>query len=131
MSSLTLKQFQEQVSELLLRHRSMLDVLSKYQQSNATVQRSVVKSITDCGCVQIHAGKQQYAKDMTIEEAKNSLDTHMNGHLCENCLEVVSAELGKNLFYMASLCNLLNINLENVIAKESEKCNTLGFFNLS
>ncbi|WNQ14134.1 DUF1573 domain-containing protein [Paenibacillus aurantius] len=131
MNSLSLNQFQEQVSELLLRHRSVLDVLSKFQQSNAAVQRSVTKAITECGCVQVHAGKQQYSKEMTIEDAKKLLDTHMNGHLCENCLEIVSAEMGKNLFYMASLCNLLDIDMENVVDNESKKCSTLGYFNLS
>ncbi|WJH36395.1 DUF1573 domain-containing protein [Paenibacillus sp. CC-CFT747] len=131
MNTLSLNQFQEQVSELLLRHRSVLDVLSKFQQSNAAVQRSVTKAITECGCVQVHAGKQQYSKEMTIEDAKKLLDTHMNGHLCENCLEIVSAEMGKNLFYMASLCNLLDIDMENVVDNESKKCSTLGYFNLS
>lgn len=131
MNSLSLTQFQEQVSELLLRHRSVLDVLSKYQQSNAAVSRSVIKATTECGCIQVHAGKQHYSTEMTIEDARKLLDTHMNGHLCENCQDVVAAELGKNLFYMASLCNLLDINLEKVLVDESKKCSTLGFFNLS
>lgn len=131
MSSLSLKQFQEQVSELLLRHRSVLDVLSKYTQSGAAVQRSVAKAITECGCIQVHAGKQHYSTEMTIEDAKKLLDTHMNGTLCENCVEVVSAEIGRNLFYTASLCNLLGINLEEVLEEESKRCSTLGFFNMS
>ena len=73
MSSLTLKQFQDQVSELLLRHRSLLDVLSKFQQSGAATNRSVVKSITECGCIQVHAAKQEYHPEMTLDEAKDVL----------------------------------------------------------
>jgi hypothetical protein len=131
MDSLTLKQFQDQVSELLLRHRSLLDVLSKFQQSNAAVNRSVVKSITECGCIQVNAVKQDYQDEMTLQEAKKTQDTHVDGQLCEHCLEVVSSEIGKNLFYMSALGNLLDVNLEEVVEKESKKCSTLGLFNMS
>ena len=131
MSSLDLKQFQTQVSELLLRHRSLLDVLSKYQQSNAAANRAVVKAITDCGCIQVHASKQKYTSNLTLDQAKELVDTHVTGELCENCLDVVGAELGKNLFYIASLCNLLDLDLQGIVEKESDKCSTLGRFNLS
>ncbi|UJF33655.1 DUF1573 domain-containing protein [Paenibacillus hexagrammi] len=131
MSSLTLKQFQDQVSELLLRHRSLLDVLSKFQQTNAATNRSVIKSITECGCIQIHAAKQEYHQEMTLDEAKDVLGTHVNGELCEHCKEVVSAELGRNLFYMAALSNLLKVDMDQVVENESKKCSTLGLFNMS
>lgn len=131
MSAPHLKHFQDQVSELLLRHRSLLDVLSKYQQSNSSVGRSIVKAITECGCIEINATKQKYDENMTMEEAKEVLETHLNGELCEQCRDIISSELGKNLFYMSSLCNVLDINLEEVVSSESNKCSTLGFFNMS
>lgn len=131
MSVLNLKEFQGQVSELLLRHRSLLDVLSKYQQSNSSVNRSVIKSITECGCIEVNAKKQKYSEDMTRDQASNLLETHMSGVPCEQCIEVIGAELGKNLFYMSALCNLLQIDLEEVVTTESKKCSTLGFFNMS
>lgn len=131
MNSLSLKEFQDQISALLLRHRSMLDVLSKFQQSNAAANRAVVKAITDCGCVQVHASKQRYTPDMTLEQAKERLDSHISGDVCENCKDIIAAELGKNLFYMASLCNLLDMDMEKVVSQESAKCSTLGYFNLS
>ncbi|RAU94564.1 DUF1573 domain-containing protein [Paenibacillus sp. YN15] len=131
MSSPSLKEFQDQVGELLLRHRSVLDVLSKFQQSNAAANRAVMKSVTECGCIQVHAGKQNYTRDMTLEQAKEQLGTHLEGQVCENCKEVIASELGRNLFYMASLCNLLDLNLDKVVSQESTKCSTLGLFNLS
>lgn len=131
MSSLSLKEFQDQVSELLLRHRSVLDVLSKFTQSNAGVQRSVAKAITECGCIQVHAGRQQYTSEMTINDAKRLLETHVAGDLCESCVDIVASEVGKNLFYMASLCNLLGVDLQKVVEDESKRCSTLGFFNMS
>ncbi|MFC0212849.1 DUF1573 domain-containing protein [Paenibacillus chartarius] len=131
MSALTLKEFQDQVSELLLRHRSLLDVLSKFQQTGAAVNRAVVKSITECGCIELNATKQGYSPEMTLEEAKNVLDSHVNGQLCEHCREVVSAEIGRNLFYMSALGNLLKLDLQETVEDESKKCTTLGLFTLS
>ncbi len=126
-----MQEFQDQVSELLLRHRSLLDVLSKFQQSNSSVNRSVIKAITECGCIEVNAKKQPYSADLTQEQLKEILETHVSGKLCEQCQDVVSAELGRNLFYMSALCNLLQVDLEEVIADESRKCSTLGFFNMS
>lgn len=131
MSSLSLKEFQDQVADLLLRHRSVLDVLSKFQQSNAAASRAVIKAVTDCGCIQVHASKQAYSSDMTLEQAQEQLATHLSGQACENCKEVIASELGRNLFYLASLCNLLDMDLDKVVAQESAKCSTLGLFNLS
>lgn len=68
---------------------------------------------------------------LRIEEAQHKLGTHVQGHLCENCKEIVSDQLGKNMFYISALCNLLDIKLEDVVERESKKCSTLGFFNMS
>lgn len=131
MSGLTLKQFQDQVSDLLLRHRSLLDVLSKSQQSSASVNRSVIKSVTECGCISLQANKQPYRNELTLEEAKDLIQTHINGSLCENCVDAITVQLGKHLFYLSALCNLLDLDLDDIVAKESQKCSTLGLFNLS
>ncbi|KAA8995987.1 DUF1573 domain-containing protein [Paenibacillus spiritus] len=131
MSSPTLQDFQDQVAELLLRHRSLLDVLSKNGQSSASVNRAVVKAITECGCIQLHATKQVFEPGDSLEQAKEHAGTHVEGELCENCREVVGSELGRELFYMSALCNLLGIRMDEVVAKESQKCATLGLFNMS
>ncbi len=131
MSAPTLQEFQQQVSELLLRHRSMLDVLSKFGQTGAAVNRAVTKAVTECGCIEIQASKQPYSDDPELESAKQLLGTHMNGHVCENCRDVLKNELGRHLFYMSALCNLLEIDLGEVLSAESDKCSTLGIFNLT
>lgn len=131
MSAPSLQAFQDQVGELLLRHRSLLDVLSKNGQSSASVNRAVVKSVTECGCIELHAGKQKFESGVSLEEARENAGTHVQGELCENCREVIASELGRELFYMSALCNLLGINMEDVITSESRKCATLGLFNLS
>ncbi|MCM3750168.1 DUF1573 domain-containing protein [Paenibacillus pasadenensis] len=131
MSAPTLNEFQQQVSELILRHRSVLDVLSKFGQTGAAVNRAVAKTVTECGCVEIQATKQPYSDDPELETAKKLLETHMDGSVCENCRDVLKAELGRNLFYMSALCNLLEIDLDEVVKAESAKCSTLGVFNLT
>lgn len=131
MSAPTLEQFQQQVSELLLRHRSLLDVMSKYGQASTSVNRAVTKAITECGCVELNARKQVFPADLGLDEAKDQLDSHMDGDLCEHCKDVLKSELGKNLFYMSALCNQLGIKLEEVVEAESKKCSTLGMFNLT
>ena len=68
MKDIMLENFQYVVSELLVRNKSILDVLSKYQQSNAKVVRSIIKAITHCGCIQVKAGKQNIPEDATLTD---------------------------------------------------------------
>ncbi|MFC4075445.1 DUF1573 domain-containing protein [Salinithrix halophila] len=125
-----LEAFQQQVSELLLRHRSFLDVSSKFQESNSRINRAVTKSVTECGCMEIQASCQPFQGDLPLTEMKDQVHTHLSGRLCDHCLDVVKEEMGKNLFYMTALCNLLDISLEEVVEKEANKLSTLGVFNL-
>ncbi|RCX14023.1 DUF1573 domain-containing protein [Fontibacillus phaseoli] len=131
MSAPSLQSFQDQVSELLLRHRSLLDVMSKMGQTNAAAVRSVTKAVTECGCVELHATKQEFEPGMSLEQAKERINQHVQGELCENCRDAISNELGRSLFYTSALCNLLGIELDEVLEKESQKCSTLGLFNMS
>lgn len=131
MGKIRLDEFQEQVSQLLIRHRSILDVLSKTQESTARVNRALTKAVTECGCVEVTAHKQPYDPGKTLQENQSHLDTHFSGPLCEHCREVLTAELGKNLFYLAALCNITDIQLSDVIETEARRLNTLGVFNMS
>lgn len=131
MSAPSLQEFQEQVSELLLRHRSLLDVVTKFSQSNASVNRAVAKSITECGCIELTARPQGFSDQMELDQARQKSKSHMTGQLCETCQDAIRGEMGKNLFYLSALCNALDIQLDEVVAKESDKCSTLGWFNLT
>lgn len=131
MSAQSLKPFQDQVSNVLIRHRSLLDVMSKFGQTNASVNRAVTKAITECGCIEVEAGKQPYDRELTPAQIRELADTHVKGDLCETCMESVVKELGRNLFYMSALGNLLRVDLDDVLAHETRKMQTLGFFNLS
>jgi len=118
--------FQNAVSESLLRHKSILDILSKLNESEARINRAVAKSVTNCGCLKINAAKQQRPEDIDIESFSQCLKTHLEGTLCENCREVLEREIGNNLFYLTSLCNVLDLNLYDILLKEYDKIDTLG-----
>ena len=100
--------FQDMVSEVLIRHRSILDCLSKYQESTARVNRSIIKTVTDCGCISINANKKQYPPMDSLKECGKYMDSHIKGKMCEQCREVIAEEMGKHLFYLAALCNILD-----------------------
>jgi hypothetical protein len=128
MKDIIFDEFQNSVNESLLRHKSILDLMSKYTESSARVNRAIAKAVTNCGCIKINATKQHLLEGSSMEDLCDSLNTHVEGELCDNCREVIEREMGNNLFYLTSLCNDLDINLYDILLKEQDKINTLGKF---
>jgi len=124
-------EFQYTVGELLIRHQSILDVTSKLQETNARVNRAIMKAVTACGCIKISAAKQEIQADASLIDLKKLLNSHLEGNLCPHCRETVETELGKSLFYMAALCNLLDLNLYDIFIKEHKTLDTLRVFNFT
>ncbi|MBU5455689.1 DUF1573 domain-containing protein [Caproiciproducens sp. MSJ-32] len=120
--------FQNDVNELLLRHKSILDIITKYNEASSRVSRAVAKAVTNCGCIKISAKKQNLPEE--LDDFKISLDSHLKGKICDNCREIIESEIGNSMFYLSALCNTLDISLYDVLLKESEKLNILGKFNL-
>jgi len=130
LNDIMVDQFQYTVAELLVRNKSILDQITKFQDSNGRVNRGIVKSVTQCGCVKINAEKQALPLDYSFEEIQNSMKTHLEGKLCENCRDLIEKDIGRNLFYLASICNTLDLNLYDIILKELERIKMLGKYNL-
>ncbi|SHE45865.1 DUF1573 domain-containing protein [Clostridium fallax] len=120
--------YQNSINESLLRHKSILDILSKYQESQSRVNRAICKAVTNCGCITINAEKQNTLDNYSLDDLNQCLNTHLNGELCDNCREIIEQEIGNNLFYLTSLCDTLNLNLYDILLKEYDKINTLGKF---
>ena len=131
MKDLLCDEFQNTVSELLIRHQSILDVLSKFQESSARINRGITKAVTNCGCLKIVAEKRDMPEDISITELKDYFDSHLNGELCPICRDIIEAELGRALFYMAAMCNHLDLNLYDILIKEHKKLLTLRHFNFT
>lgn len=128
MKDIIFDNFQNDVNESLLRHRSILDITTKLAEANARVNRALAKSVTNCGCIEISAKKQNTFSD--TNELNPSLSTHIEGELCNNCREVIETEIGNSIFYLTSLCNCLDLNLYDIFLKEENKINILGKFTL-
>lgn len=123
--------FQASVEQYLIRHQSILDLLSKTQETNARINRAVTKAVTQCGCVEIKGKRNVLSNESDLKDLKASLTSQVEGVLCEHCTDVIEQEIGKNLFYLTGLCNTLGLSLEDVLNKEHQKIKTLRFFNLT
>ncbi len=126
MKDIIFDNFQNDVDESLLRHRSILDIMTKLNESNARVNRAIAKSVTNCGCIEISAKKQNPFND--DNSLNPSLSNQIEGSLCNNCRDIIEAEIGNNIFYLTSLCNCLDLNLYDILLKEENKINLLGKF---
>ena len=101
MKDIIFDDFQNSVDDSLLRHRSILDIMSKYTESTARENRAITKAVTNCGCIKINADKQTLLNDnMSMDELNSCLQSHISGKLCDNCREIIEKEMGNNLFYL-------------------------------
>ena len=108
--------FQKTVSEFLVRNRSILDVMTKLQDSATRVNRALAKTVTSCGCLRIEASKQELPDDVSFSQVADYVKSHIEGELCPNCADVIESELGNAIFYIAATCCLLDIDLQDVLA---------------
>lgn len=137
MKDVIFDQFQDAVDSSLLRHRSILDILTKLQESESRVNRSIIKAVTNCGCIKIKAEKQnlnsifdnENSENVSLDDLTIPLSSHIEGCVCENCRKVIERELGNHLFYITSLCNSLNISLYDILLNEYKNINTFDKMN--
>lgn len=121
--------FQNQVEDVLIRHKSILDIITKLDEYTSRINRAVVKSVTSCGCIKINATKQDYNR-ASLEEIKNNMENHVEGNLCPGCKEILQEEIGAYLFYLSALCNALDIKMSDALLKEYSNMKALGIFSL-
>lgn len=121
--------FQNEVSQILIRHKSILDIMTKLDEYNARINRAVAKSVTTCGCIEIHATRQDFDSD-SFENLALNAKSHVEGNICESCNDVLEEEIGSYLFYLTSLCDTLGMNLHDVLEKEFDRIKTLGIYSL-
>ena len=125
-----LNQFQEDVTNVLVRHKSLLDVITKFQESCSRVNRAVVKSASNCGCIEIIGKHQKVPSDATYEEINQFLSNNIVGELCDVYRDKVEQEIGNCLFYLAAVSSTLNIELSDIMEKQWKNIKTLGKFSL-
>lgn len=131
MPQIPFAEFQETVAEHLVRHKSVVDALSKFQEACAQVNRAVCKAVTTCGCLEINAGKQEISEGATLADIADDTKTHLKGALCSNCREAVDSSVGNCLFYITAVCSVLDLDIEEIVAKEHDRITTLGHYSLT
>lgn len=130
MKDIIVDDFQNAVAESLIRHKSIIDIVTKLGESNSRINRALAKSVTHCGCINISAHKQRVPNDTDIKDISNLLSHQIEGKLCDNCKEVLEDEIGKHLYYIAALCEALDINMFDVLLNEYDQIQTLGKFTM-
>lgn len=127
-----LETFQTFVNSILIRNKSILDQTTKLQDACTHLCRTVSKSATTCGCISINAHKQPYPinEDLSMDDLKILMETHINGKLCPNCQELVEKEIGRIFFYLGAIANTLNLSLSEILENEKKHTELLGKFSL-
>lgn len=125
-----LEKFQNNASEALIRNSNLLDILTKITDASSRVNRSVIKSITQCGCLSIATQKAELPENPDYEMLKQFRSEHLTGDICPVCKEKIEEEIGKLEFFIAGLCTAVNLSLQNVVEKEDSRLESLGKFML-
>ncbi|SET72955.1 hypothetical protein SAMN05660297_03299 [Natronincola peptidivorans] len=131
MKNFSLEEFQHKVDDVLVRHKSILDILTKLQESSARINRAVAKSATVCGCIQLNIKKQETPSNITFSEMKEYMSTHVEGALCPTCKEKIHQEISTNIFYITALCNVFDMDIEELVKSYHDNhLKTLGKYGL-
>ncbi len=130
MKDLIIDQFQNSVEEVLIRHVSLLDIITKFSEASSKVNRAVAKSITACGCLELSNCSKDLPEDAVYDQLKDHGHTTLKGELCPVCREKIESEIGNLMFYLAAMCNKADVNMYDVFLKEYDRIKTLGKFNL-
>mgnify|MGYP005816373187 CR=1 FL=1 len=131
--------FQEAVQGSLLAERSVLDVSARLIEASNRVQRALFYAATNCGCVSIEVGRPSThgtsAESLATKTAAASASMVSNrstpsitGSLCESCRDTLEAEMGRQMYYLAVLCNATDASLYDILIKELRRLTTLGEF---
>lgn len=128
MEDVLCREFQGTVARYLARHKSVLDVMSKLHEAGSRTNRAVAKAVTSCGCIRVNAARQTVPSDSDFRDIARHMSSHVDGDLCEGCRDILETEIGHQLLYLAGLCEILRLDLGQVLAKERDRLNALGPF---
>jgi hypothetical protein len=126
---LLFSEFQSTVQENVIRHKSLIDGMTKLEESVSRVNRAIAKSVTSCGCIQIVAEKHAIPEGLSLGQLRDLLDTGVRGQLCESCQDAIESELGSSMYYLTSLMNALGLSLYDCLLTELQRVKALGVFN--
>jgi hypothetical protein len=124
-------QFQETVADSLIRHKGVVDAMTKLQEAVARVNRAVAKAANNCGCIRIVAEKPVIPEEASLADVRGLIDTDVEGTICEHCRDVIETEVGSTLFYLTAVLNTVDLSLYDCLLKEHKRVKALGLFHFS
>ncbi|MCL6596333.1 MAG: DUF1573 domain-containing protein [Firmicutes bacterium] len=131
MRDLLCDEFQASVSSHLIQNKSILDAITKLNESSLRVQRAVTRAVTQCGCIRIDASRQRIPEVASLEQLGKLLDSHVRGELCKDCRDDVETEVGNALCYIAAVCELVGVSMYDCLIGVDKRIRALGMFHLS
>jgi hypothetical protein len=120
---------QYKVDEYEVMNKSILDQMTKLIDYCSKLNRSISKACTQCGCIKIQTDKQPYNQKTNLLHDV-LFENHCIGDMCPECKELVENYMGSCLYYLAALCNTLDLSLYDVILKELERIDILRKYNI-
>ena len=127
-----LDSFQTFIDDILIRNKSVLDQTTKLQDACTHLCRNISKAATTCGCISINAHKQPYPtiEELSMDDLKALIKSHIDGKLCPNCEELLEKEMGRILFYLGAIANTFDLSLSDILTHEKNRTELLGKFSL-
>ena len=74
--------------------------------------------MTTCGCLKVSASRQSLPHDASFSELRNFTESHLEGSLCPECRDILESEIGRTLFYLTAVCELLGLDISDNMEKE-------------
>ena len=121
------------IEEYQCLNKSILEQMAKLNEYANNLNKSIIKSCIQCGCLKIQTEKSCYESTYDKDITTNSTfinDNNCIGTPCKDCAEQFEKNIGGCLYYLASLCNTLDLNLYDIILKELDKINILRKYNI-
>jgi hypothetical protein len=103
MKDLICDEFQNVWVDLLIRHRSVLDILSKLSEANSRVTRAVTKAITTVAASLFKLKRPRSRSMLILLRNWASIWTITCAGVCPNCEEVVISENGQAVVLLGRL----------------------------
>lgn len=125
-----IEELQLKADKYLVINPEILQILTQLDQSSIKLHQAILQSSTNCGCTHLSTSKIATPSEASWQELKAIATGDEVSEICPECLANIKKKLGSMLFYLASLCNALGLDLNDAIDLENKQLDILGYFML-
>ena len=124
------QELQQKADEYLIINPAALQILMQISHSGLQLQQAVIRASNNCGCVKLSTKKTLLPKEASWQDLKNQPTGDELQGLCPECRSLIKDKMGSMLFYIAALANAFDIDMDEIIQKEINQLDILGYFML-